>query len=49
MILKQIIRTRMLEICIETSVSLTRYTCLELIVDDEKGNLVAHCHSILAR
>jgi len=29
--LKQTVRTRMLEICIETSVSLTRVTSLELI------------------
>jgi len=39
----------MLEICIETSVSLTRVQPRTNIVEDEKGDLVAHCHSILAR
>jgi len=48
--LKQTVRTRILEICIETSVSFNKcYQPRTNIVEDEKGDLVAHCHSILAR
>jgi hypothetical protein len=39
----------MLEICIETSASNKGYQPRTNIVEDEKGDLVAHRHSILAR